>query len=59
MTQAPIPSALLPTALPPTAAIIVAAGRGTRAGGTLPKQWQEIGGAPIVAHALRAFTACW
>ena len=38
-----------------TAAIIVAAGRGTRAGGTLPKQWQELARRPVVAHALAAF----
>ena len=38
-----------------TAAIIVAAGRGTRAGGDLPKQWQKLAGRPVVAHALDAF----
>lgn len=38
-----------------TAAIIVAAGRGTRAGGELPKQWQMLAGKPVVAHALAAF----
>lgn len=38
-----------------TAAIIVAAGRGTRAGGDLPKQWQRLAGRPVVAHALAAF----
>ncbi|MGP3696426.1 2-C-methyl-D-erythritol 4-phosphate cytidylyltransferase [Rhodobacter sp. NSM] len=38
-----------------TAAIIVAAGRGTRAGGDLPKQWQPLAGQPVVAHALAAF----
>ena len=38
-----------------TAAIITAAGRGTRAGGELPKQWQMLGGRPVVAHALAAF----
>lgn len=37
------------------AAVIVAAGRGTRAGGDLPKQWQDLGGRPIVAHTLDAF----
>lgn len=39
-----------------TAAIIVAAGRGTRAGGDLPKQWQEIAGRPILAHTINALT---
>ncbi len=38
-----------------TAAIIVAAGRGTRAGGEVPKQWQMLAGRPVVAHALAAF----
>ena len=40
-----------------TAAIIVAAGRGTRAGGDTPKQWQHIAGAPILVHTLRRFAA--
>lgn len=38
-----------------TAAIIVAAGRGTRAGGALPKQWQQLGGRPIAAYAMDKF----
>jgi 2-C-methyl-D-erythritol 4-phosphate cytidylyltransferase/2-C-methyl-D-erythritol 2,4-cyclodiphosphate synthase len=38
-----------------TAAIIVAAGRGLRAGGGVPKQWRLLGGQPVVAHALAAF----
>ena len=38
-----------------TAAIIVAAGRGTRAGGDLPKQWQDLAGEPVLAHSIRAF----
>ena len=37
------------------AAIIVAAGRGTRAGGDIPKQWQDLKGRPVVAHALEGF----
>lgn len=37
------------------AAIITAAGRGTRAGGDLPKQWQMLAGEPVLAHTLRAF----
>ena len=36
-------------------AIIVAAGRGLRAGGDIPKQWQMLAGRPLVAHALQAF----
>ncbi len=37
-----------------TAAIIVAAGRGTRAGGDLPKQWQSLAGKPVLAHTIAA-----
>jgi 2-C-methyl-D-erythritol 4-phosphate cytidylyltransferase/2-C-methyl-D-erythritol 2,4-cyclodiphosphate synthase len=38
-----------------TAAIILAAGRGSRAGGDVPKQWQALAGRAVVAHALAAF----
>lgn len=38
-----------------TAAIIVAAGRGSRAGGGLPKQWRLLAGQPVLAHGIRAF----
>ena len=38
-----------------TAAIIVAAGRGTRAGGDIPKQWQMINGKSVADWALDAF----
>ena len=37
------------------AVIIVAAGRGSRAGGSVPKQWQALAGQPVVAHTLAAF----
>ena len=37
------------------AAIIVAAGRGTRAGGGLAKQWRMLAGRPVLAHAVEAF----
>ncbi|MEP6197144.1 MAG: 2-C-methyl-D-erythritol 4-phosphate cytidylyltransferase [Erythrobacter sp.] len=37
------------------AAVIVAAGRGVRAGGTEPKQWQNLCGKPVLAHTLAAF----
>ncbi|SPF76406.1 2-C-methyl-D-erythritol 2,4-cyclodiphosphate synthase [Aliiroseovarius pelagivivens] len=40
-----------------TAAIIVAAGRGTRAGGEVPKQWRQIAGNSVAAHTVRAFRA--
>ena len=38
-----------------TAAIIVAAGRGTRAGGDVPKQWQSLGTRTVAAHAMQPF----
>lgn len=37
------------------AAVIVAAGKGSRMGGALPKQVQPLAGRPMVEHALRAF----
>lgn len=40
-----------------TAAILVAAGRGLRAGGGRPKQWRSLAGKPVAAHALAAFRA--
>ncbi len=39
------------------AALIVAAGRGVRAGGGLPKQYAALGGEPMLARALRPFLA--
>ena len=36
-------------------AVIVAAGRGVRAGGETPKQWREIAGRPMVDHTVAAF----
>lgn len=38
-----------------SAVIITAAGRGTRAGGALPKQWQMLGGKPVLCHTVDAF----
>lgn len=38
-----------------TAVIITAAGRGSRAGGDVPKQWQMLAGKPVLAHTLAAF----
>ncbi|MDG1866620.1 MAG: bifunctional 2-C-methyl-D-erythritol 4-phosphate cytidylyltransferase/2-C-methyl-D-erythritol 2,4-cyclodiphosphate synthase [Yoonia sp.] len=37
------------------AVIIVAAGRGRRAGGDMPKQWQDLSGKPVIARTLNAF----
>ena len=36
-------------------ALIVAAGRGTRAGGGLPKQWQMLGAKRVIDHTIAAF----
>lgn len=36
-------------------ALIVAAGRGTRFGGTLPKQYLPLGGGSVLRHAVTAF----
>jgi len=38
-----------------TAAVIVAAGRGTRAGEGEPKQWRNLGGQPVLARTVAAF----
>lgn len=40
------------------AAIIVAAGRGQRMGGEIPKQYLEIGGVPILRQTINAFINC-
>jgi len=37
------------------AAIVVAAGRGLRSGGEIPKQYKEIAGEPVLRRALRLF----
>jgi 2-C-methyl-D-erythritol 4-phosphate cytidylyltransferase/2-C-methyl-D-erythritol 2,4-cyclodiphosphate synthase len=38
-------------------ALVVAAGRGNRFGGELPKQWLELDGRPLLRHALGALAA--
>ena len=40
-----------------TVALIVAAGQGARAGGHVPKQFQLLGGRPLVEHARRALAS--
>ncbi|NYD89768.1 bifunctional 2-C-methyl-D-erythritol 4-phosphate cytidylyltransferase/2-C-methyl-D-erythritol 2,4-cyclodiphosphate synthase [Sphingomonas melonis] len=40
---------------PRTTALIVAAGSGSRAGGALPKQYVQVAGKPLIAHAYGAF----
>ncbi|KKC25121.1 bifunctional 2-C-methyl-D-erythritol 4-phosphate cytidylyltransferase/2-C-methyl-D-erythritol 2,4-cyclodiphosphate synthase [Sphingomonas sp. SRS2] len=42
---------------PRTAALIVAAGQGARAGGDLPKQYRTVAGKPVLAHAVDALTS--
>ena len=41
-----------------TAAIIVAAGQGSRVGGILPKQFQSVRGKPILSYTLQKFEDC-
>jgi len=41
-----------------TVAIVVAAGTSTRLGGTVPKQFLELGGESVASRAVRAMTAC-
>lgn len=40
---------------PKTAALIVAAGRGHRAGDGLPKQYRDLHGEPVLRHTIRVF----
>ncbi|UYY78023.1 bifunctional 2-C-methyl-D-erythritol 4-phosphate cytidylyltransferase/2-C-methyl-D-erythritol 2,4-cyclodiphosphate synthase [Sphingomonas sp. R1] len=40
-----------------TAALLVAAGSGTRAGGSVPKQYAPLGGKPLIAYAHQAFVS--
>ena len=42
-------------ALPPFAAVIVAAGKGLRAGGSVPKQFADWRGKPLVRHSAETF----
>jgi len=39
-------------------AIVVAAGRSSRLGGAIPKQFLELGGESVASRAIRAMTAC-
>lgn len=38
-------------------ALVVAAGRGTRLGGDLPKQWRDLAGRPLLRHSLAILAA--
>ncbi|MEM6620685.1 MAG: bifunctional 2-C-methyl-D-erythritol 4-phosphate cytidylyltransferase/2-C-methyl-D-erythritol 2,4-cyclodiphosphate synthase [Pseudomonadota bacterium] len=42
----------------PIVALLVAAGKGTRLGGPIPKQYQRVGDQPVIAHAIRAMLRC-
>jgi 2-C-methyl-D-erythritol 4-phosphate cytidylyltransferase/2-C-methyl-D-erythritol 2,4-cyclodiphosphate synthase len=42
---------------PKIAALIVAAGQGTRAGGALPKQYQALAGKPMLAHSAQTLAS--
>ncbi|CTQ50683.1 bifunctional 2-C-methyl-D-erythritol 4-phosphate cytidylyltransferase/2-C-methyl-D-erythritol 2,4-cyclodiphosphate synthase [Jannaschia donghaensis] len=44
-----------PSDRPDATVLIVAAGRGQRAGGGMPKQFRDLNGTPILARAVRAF----
>ncbi|WP_439574898.1 bifunctional 2-C-methyl-D-erythritol 4-phosphate cytidylyltransferase/2-C-methyl-D-erythritol 2,4-cyclodiphosphate synthase [Phreatobacter sp.] len=48
-------SATLHAARPVVAVLVVAAGRGLRAGGEVPKQYRDLAGRPVLAHALATF----
>ena len=43
--------------MPTCTALIVAAGRGSRFGGPLPKQYTQLGGQTVLRHSLEAFRA--
>ena len=44
-----------PQSASPTVALILAAGRGVRAKGGIPKQYHPLAGTPLLCHSLRAF----
>ncbi|MGR3436891.1 MAG: bifunctional 2-C-methyl-D-erythritol 4-phosphate cytidylyltransferase/2-C-methyl-D-erythritol 2,4-cyclodiphosphate synthase [Shimia sp.] len=45
------------TTRPRVTALIVAAGRGTRAGGDVPKQWRDLAGRSVAEHTIARFAA--
>ena len=49
-----VASRVAPT-VAPTVALVVAAGRGSRFGAGLPKQYAALGGRPLLGHSLEAF----
>lgn len=55
MTERPQPD--IPGEGPDCAAVIVAAGRGERAGGSVPKQYARIGGEPVLRRTVGVFAA--
>lgn len=49
------PPSLMPRVMTSCAALIVAAGRGSRFGGAVPKQYADLGGQAVIRHSLQAF----
>ena len=52
-----MPDASPASLMPPVAALIVAAGRGARVGGDVPKQYRRLAGRTVLAHTLASFGA--
>lgn len=57
MSDTPDTTARPSSAGPRVAALIVAAGRGERAGGGVPKQYRPLAGRPLVRHSVETFLA--
>jgi 2-C-methyl-D-erythritol 4-phosphate cytidylyltransferase / 2-C-methyl-D-erythritol 2,4-cyclodiphosphate synthase len=54
-TYAAVIQMMIEARQPHIAALIVAAGRGARVGGPLPKQYRRVGGEPMLARTLKLF----
>ena len=52
---APAVASRVASRVAPTVALVVAAGRGSRFGAGLPKQYAALGGRPLLGHSLEAF----
>jgi 2-C-methyl-D-erythritol 4-phosphate cytidylyltransferase/2-C-methyl-D-erythritol 2,4-cyclodiphosphate synthase len=53
MSTTSVPAGTAPT----VAVVVVAAGRGVRAGGDVPKQYRALGGRPVLSRTIEAFLA--
>src|SRR3954470_2416691 len=51
------PSSLAASQSMSVAAVVVAAGRGSRVGGEIPKQYRALAGKPVIVHALEKLLA--